>query len=422
METTERKETLTVLRRLISYGEKIFCLSTTLVAPLGDRRLDPRRSTPAVVKAALVMFWTRLPSLNALAQISAPRFWKQWLHEPLASADTLGRVHAALYADQLRKSIFLVYQQLKRNKALPDHHGMGLAVLDGHESHASYRRHCDGCLQRTIHSEHGDRVQHYHRQVTLMLLPAAPPGRPALWLLLDQEPQRPGENEVQTALHLLERVLTRYPRAFDLVLADALYAVTPFFNFLLDHGKHALVVLKQQRRDLYVDAMALFAQQTPLLGGYRDRQCEWWDVSDLSSWPQVQTPVRVIRSRETYSVRRQLDGQPELLNSDWIWVTTAPAAQLPTERAVRFGHQRWDIENYAFNELANEWHSDHVFRHDPNAIECFLLLTFLAYNLFHAFFALNLKAAARHDKSQLLWARLMTAEFLQEMPSLNRSP
>jgi hypothetical protein len=103
-------------------------------------------------------------------------------------------------------------------------------------------------------------------------------------------------------------------------------------------------------------------------------------------------------------------------------VTTAPAAQLPTERAVIFGHQRWDIENYAFNELANEWHSDHVFRHDPNAIECFLLLTFLAYNLFHAFFALNLKAAARHDKSQLLWARLMTAEFLQEMPSLNRSP
>jgi hypothetical protein len=43
-------------------------------------------------------------SLNALAQISAPRFWKQWLHEPLASADTLGRVHAALYADQLGKA------------------------------------------------------------------------------------------------------------------------------------------------------------------------------------------------------------------------------------------------------------------------------------------------------------------------------
>jgi Transposase DDE domain len=246
--------------------------------------------------------------------------------------------------------------------------------------------------------------------------------RPALRLLLDQEPQRPGEDEVQTALRLLARVLTRYPRAFDLVLADALYAAAPFFNFLLTHGKHALVVLKQERRDLYVDATALFAQQAPQLGSYRSRQCEWWDVSDLTSWPQVQTPVRVIRSRETHQVRRQLDHQPELLSSEWIWVTTAPAAQLPTERTVIFGHQRWDIENYAFQELAQQWHSDHVFRHDPNAIECFLLLTFLAYNLFHAFFALNLKAAARNDTSQVLWARLMTAEFLQEMTSPNRSP
>ena len=61
------------LRRLIHYGEKIFCLSATLLAPLGDCRLEPRRSTPAVVKATLIMFWTRLPSLNALWPKSPPR-------------------------------------------------------------------------------------------------------------------------------------------------------------------------------------------------------------------------------------------------------------------------------------------------------------------------------------------------------------
>jgi hypothetical protein len=88
----------------------------------------------------------------------------------LASADTLGRVPVGLYPDRLLQTIFLVYQQLKRNKALPDHHGIGLAVLDGHESHASYRRHCAGCWQRTIHTERSDRRQHYHHQVTPMLL------------------------------------------------------------------------------------------------------------------------------------------------------------------------------------------------------------------------------------------------------------
>ena len=30
-------------------------------------------------------------------------------------------------------------------------------------------------------------------------------------------------------------------------------------------------------------------------------------------------------------------------------------------------------------------------QHDPNGIECFLLIAFLAFNIFHALFALNLK-------------------------------
>jgi hypothetical protein len=43
-----------------------------------------------------------------------------------------------------------------------------------------------------------------------------------------------------------------------LVLADALYAKAPFFNFLLARGKHALVVLKEERRNLYQDVAGLF--------------------------------------------------------------------------------------------------------------------------------------------------------------------
>ena len=343
-------------------------------------------------------------SLNALELVARARFWKNWLGEPVCSADTVGRVHALLDAARLREGIHLVYERLKRNKALPDIHGLGVVVLDGHESHASYLRHCPGCLQRTIHCEGGDRIQFYHRQVTLLLLPGAPPGHPAVRLLLDHEPQQPGENEVETALRLLARVIPAYPRAFDLVLADALYAQAPFFNFLLDRGKDALVVLKDERRDLHQDVTGLFNHVGPRPGCYRSRQCSWWDLPDLLSWPQVKTPVRVIRSLETYSVRRQLDQRDDPQSSDWIWVTTLSAAQVPVERVVQLGHQRWDIENYGFNELANQWHSDHVFKHDPGAIECFLLVAFLAYNVFHAFLALNVKPAARQGKTQIFWA------------------
>ena len=63
--------------------------------------------------------------------------------------------------------------------------GLAVAVIDGHESHASYRRHFPGCLERTIHTEQGDRLQYYQRQVMLMLVAGERAGKPALRLLLD---------------------------------------------------------------------------------------------------------------------------------------------------------------------------------------------------------------------------------------------
>ena len=142
----------------------------------------------------------------------AAKFWKSWLDGPLCSADSLGRIVASMHSDTLRQGIHRVYDRLKRNEALPDLHGLAVAVLDGHETSASYHRCCSGCLKRTTGS---GEMQFYHRNVTLMLLCGAPPDRPAVRLLLDLEPLQPGEAELAPALRLLERVLAAYPRAFD---------------------------------------------------------------------------------------------------------------------------------------------------------------------------------------------------------------
>jgi len=396
---------------LIRYSEKVFDLSDNVIARVRDRRECPRIPTPVIVKGAVALFWARLGSLNALETVAAAPLWKKWLNRAMASADTMGRVYAVVDPDGLREGIHRVYERLKRNKALPDIGGLGVAVLDGHESHASYRRHCSGCLQRTISTKHGDRVQYYHRNVTLMLLPGSRPGLKPIRLLLDAEPQRPGEDEVATGSRLLGRTIPAYPRAFDLVLADALYATAPFFNFVLSHRKHALVVLKDERRNIYQDAAGLLTLVAPEQGRHRSRNCLWWDFEDLVSWPEVNTPLRVIRSVETYSVRRQLDQELTQETSEWMWVTTLPRAQASTERAVSLGHQRWDIENHGFNELVQHWHADHVYKHDSNAIEAFLLTTFLAYNIFHAFLTLNLKPQIRRGKTEIYWARLVAAEL-----------
>lgn len=44
------------------------------------------------------------------------------------------------------------------------------------------------------------------------------------------------------------------------------------------------------------------------------------------------------------------------------------------------GNRLRDIENPGFNELVTSWYADHDYKHYPNAIECFLLIAFLAYD------------------------------------------
>ncbi len=398
----------------------MFDLSSEVLDKVTDGRPQPRTPTTLILKSSLAMFWARLGSLHALETLSTARFWKRWLAGDMISADTMGRVHAALDVGQLRDGLHQIYSRLKRNKALPLNLGLDVAVLDGHELHASYRRHCSGCRQRTVKTEQGERTQYYHRQVTLMLLPGARSSGKPLRVLLDCEPMLPGEDEVGAALRLLARVLADYPRAFDLVLAEALYATAAFLNFLIDRGKHALVVLKDERRNLYQDVAGLFAHVQPQRGERRGRNCLWWDFPDLRSWPQVKAPLRVVRSLETYSVRRQLDRTVTQETSDWVWVTTLPQPPAPTARIVAWGHQRWDIENFGFNELVNGWEADHIYKHEAKAIEAFLLMAFLACNIFHAFLGLNLKPQLRDTKPEKYWACLIAAELYRDAGTTTR--
>jgi hypothetical protein len=212
---------------------------------------------------------------------------------------------------------------------------------------------------------------------------------------------------VAASLRLLGRVLGQYPRAFDVIQGDALYTDPRFFQWALDHGKQALAVLKNDQRDLLQDAGRLFQDQPPTTVRDANLLRECWDLEGFTTWPQVQGPIRVVHSRETRSVRRQLDGQIHEEVSDWYWVTTLPARTVSTGAVVHMGHHRWDIENQGFNELVNQYHADHVYRHDPTALQVFWLLTQLCLNVFVAFFRRNLKPAVRTAVSMLHVARLV---------------
>lgn len=391
----------------MTYAQKVTGIREVL-GGINDRRKRPLIPSLRIFRSAFVMILARLGSLNALEQTRSSRFWNQWLGGPIPSADTVGRVFALADCDTIRVGIHETYVRLKRNKALqPPWHGLVPLLVDGHESSASYRRCCPGCLERTIHTTQEDHIQYYHRSVTALLITEDMP------FLLDAEPQKPGEDEVAAAMRLVGRVVENYPRAFDLVAADALYAQAPFFEFVLDRGKDVLTVLKDERRNLLQDAQTLFGQTQPPQTQHGRVRRRTWDAVGFRSWPSLDRPLRVVRSLETTTVRRQLDKQEEFLASDWMWVTTLSSPRASTNAVVALGHSRWDIENQGFNESVNQWHSDHVYRHDPTAILAFWLLTMLVINVFRVFYLRNLKPERRQGCSMLHIARRLAAELYQ---------
>ena len=372
-----------------------------------DARRRPQIATRTIVRAVVVMFLSRRGSLNALEQTKPSSFWRGWLGQAMPSADSIGRICGLMDVADVRALSHQVYSRLKRMKALePPGHGLMEAVVDGHETTASRRRCCPQCAQRILHTQAGDVVEYYHRYAVLRLVGQG------LSLMLDAEPVGPGEDELAASRRLVERALEMYPRAFDVVAGDALYANTEWFKFIIAQGKHALAVLKDNRPNLVQDARILFEAlpaSTDESIGHLRRRC--WDSDGFTSWPEMAPRVRVVRSLETRTVRRQLDKREEELTSDWLWVTTLPKPRASTPAVVHMGHDRWTIENQGFNELVNRWHADHVYKHQPTALLVFFLFALLCLNVFIAFYCRNLKPAVRRLVSMLHMAQLIAAEL-----------
>lgn len=150
---------------------------------------------------------------------------------------------------------------------------------------------------------------------------------------LDIEMQKAGEDEVACAVRLVERLCLEYPRAFDVVMADGLYARAPFFKKVVSLNKEVIAVLKDERRDLIKEARTrcegMAAESFARSNG---AAVEVWDLENCRDWTQLEMPVRVVRTLETTTIRRQDTGIVEKSKNEWpskiLCRFTAPSASV----------------------------------------------------------------------------------------------
>ena len=394
-------------RKLIRYSNKIFNLFD-IIASITDERLKPQIPTVKIVAAIIIMHFTNLGSLNSLSQtISLNNLKKE-----IPSVSTIARAADTMDLEEIRNIGIEIYGKARKSKMLDPCHGMWVGVVDGHEQITSPYCKCPYCKSRTVTKKDGVKEIQYYHEFTAFILAG-----PKISFILDIEPILPGEGEISSSYRLIERVCKNYPKAFKIVIGDGLYLKETVFNLLEGHHKHAIAVLKEERRQLFEEANRLSLLSEPKV--YRQKKTYYrvWDHSISGCWDGYGKKVRVIVSEEATPKRvHSKDGRSfenRVNRANWMWVTNLPCPEDDDiddlKNTVRVCHSRWQIENQCFNETVNTWNADHVYRHSKNAIIVFLLLLFIAVNIFNIFRIRNIKD--RSIKTKIYLIELIKAGF-----------
>lgn len=386
------------LDQFVSYAEKQFDLPL-LAGCFADGRNDPEVPTRAVGLSLLLGEVVHIPSLLQLEEETKSPQWQEWVGYPeRISHDTFGYASNRMDPERLRRAGRFINRKLKRGKAFEASkmHGLLVVSLDANEQFCSDHRCCEDCLRREVVCKDAQghavkKTQYYHKQVYAQL------SGPRLSVILDVEPMRPGEEECATALRLLRRMRPTYgPRFFDLVVVDSWYTNGPFLKAVVEElGWPVIAVLKQERYDIYQEALAL-TQGPPTQVVERGekphpRRVEIWDVPSLRFSDTYTDPVRVVRVRERWTERTQQGQEWKTVEKEqtWIWVVAGELDAYDGATIRDLGHLRWKIENNAFGELTQHWHLTHCAHHKPVAVRALLWIKIIAFTLFHAFAILH---------------------------------
>lgn len=377
-----------------------------------DSRPHPQIPTHVFPAVFFAMFTCRIGSFNELEQHRGQPSWRRWLGKSdLPSADELAYVSERIDVADLRADLGNIYTRLKRNKVLAPRRGWALGAVDGHEINSSYKRCCEHCLKREIEVNGEIRTQHYHRLVAFQIIAGD------FNLMLDLEMLLPGDDEVAAALRLLARVLENHPRCFDVLVADAIYLRPSMLDFIRDHDKHLIAVLKANQPELLLEVETLMAPEGPTLIK-REKPPQSIELRDMEGFTTgtITEAVRVVWSHEETLLRERVAGEwrEREVVSDWLWATTMEQSLAPPEIVAGLGHDRWKIENEGFNELVNQWHANHYYHHHSNSIITLWLMLFMAHAVFHCFQRRNLAPEKRKAHTAIHIAEQIAASLRAE--------
>ena len=196
-------------------------------------------------------------------------------------------------------------------------------------------------------------------------------------------------------------------RFFDAISVDAWYVQGPFLKAVEKLGWEWVVVLKQERLDVFQEAHRLLALNDPegmsaFHDAERGRDVRLSEVKDLSFSQGYGKTVRVVQSEERWTQKRKVGGKTvaQAQQRIWLWMASAGLNLYGARIVYTGGHRRWGVENEAFNLLTQYYHLEHCYHHEPTSMLVQMLILLVGFTLFMAFAKLH-SQEVRREKTTL---------------------
>lgn len=406
------------LHQFINYAIGVYGIGR-MFARVVDGRRDPDITTGTVVRCLFMAAVLRVPSFNELEGLLADGRFQRLLGErgakrygkKLFSADVIVDVVDTIELRVLHAAMVELVKKAHANKVFrEDTYGSFITVaLDGWEPFCTYKRHCAGCLTRTItlkkKDEEGNEfkekvTQYYHRFVVALLI------APKLDLTLAIEPvlsndlredipvkEARHEGELTAALRLIDRLHQDYGCFIDAFALDGLYPCGPVFKKLTQYNYGAFIITKNKKNDPYRFAESIWKHRDKpdetAVDPKTGEKVEFWFLKDVNALQSFDGAVDMLKAK----VKRK-NGTV----GTWVMALVGKAKRASPLLALRIMRARWHIEN-AFHQWVTKWKLDHCYRHQPNAITAIVHICAIAFNMMQLFFYKRLGKPRQGRKS-----------------------
>ena len=278
--------------------------------------------------------------------------------EEIPHYDTINKVFENLKIEELRKIQKYMVTKLIRSKMFDKYRYKGKyfqIVIDGTGIMSFKERHCKHCLKKTYNKGTAEEKTIYYHYVleAKLVVGDIVISLDSEFVENEKEDVEKQDCEIRAFYRMAKRIKKEYPKLPIIISGDALYACNPVITTCKENKWEYIIRLKEERLRLLGEEIKCLEKAE------KQEEIKYWNNLKYGE----------VRMEKEANVLKYYEKKKEIV-TEFEWITSFKITEKNKEELVRYGRQRWKIENEGFNMQKNgTFDIEHIYSMNYNAMK-----------------------------------------------------